>query len=337
MKKLDIVNKILTSRDSFTPKFTKVIEYASASLALCKYWGKKNEELHIPTTNNISIPLTGKGATSSILCNNSIQDTQIKINELDIDKNTKWGKKLLNFIKLFLPTNNSKLKINISLNIETSAGLASSSCIYASLIKSFNKLYLWNISKQKLSILARLGSGSAARAIFENHFIENFSGNLDDGMDSYAQIISCNSLQFANLTVGLILINKNKKYISSSEAMKLSLNSPFYNAWKKQTNKDFIKIKHYIMKGSFIDMAKIVENNSLMLHSLMLATRPSILYTEAKTLKIIKKIWQIREKYKIPIFFTQDAGANIKILYQSFSSDLIKKHLNITEEIKIFD
>ncbi|MBF8246816.1 MAG: diphosphomevalonate decarboxylase [Rickettsia sp.] len=340
MNKIDIVKKILFKKENFIAIHKNTSAHASANLAICKYWGKKNEILNIANTGSISIPLTGKGATSSISCynQNEMTDHKVKINDNFISNSDSdvWSKKLLDFINFFLPQNNLFLEVNIKLNIPVAAGLASSSCIYASLIKAFAKLYNWQISSKELSILARLGSGSAARSIYENHFVEYLSGKDPNGMDSYSQILSHNN-NLNDLKIAIIMINNNIKHISSSEAMQLSMNSCFYNSWIKQSKKDFLKLKKYINKGSFLGMAQIAENNSIMLHSLMLSNRPSIVYTEAKTLEIIKKIWQIRNNFHAPIFFTQDAGANIKILYQSVNESFIKKYFPNAEKIKIFD
>ena len=84
---------------------------------------------------------------------------------------------------LFRPKNASYL-IETDTNVPIAAGFASSACGFAALVQALNNLYDWKLSKKDLSILARLGSGSACRSLFDG-FVEWQKGEAFDGMDSY--------------------------------------------------------------------------------------------------------------------------------------------------------
>jgi diphosphomevalonate decarboxylase len=60
---------------------------------------------------------------------------------------------------------------------------------------------------------------------------------------------------------------------------------------------------------------QITENEALILHALMMASKESYILLLPNTLEIIRRIRLFREMQKIPVCFTLDAGANVHMLY----------------------
>ena len=54
---------------------------------------------------------------------------------------------------------------------------------------ALDNLMGWGLDKKQLSILARLGSGSAARSVYDG-FVYWHAGTKKDGRDSYAEQLS---------------------------------------------------------------------------------------------------------------------------------------------------
>jgi diphosphomevalonate decarboxylase len=324
MNKKLIVEKILGNIIK-KPIYEKVDIFAPSNVALCKYWGKRNEELNLPITSSLSISLGHLGTETIIEIIDGAYN-EIFLNREKISNNSAFTIKLLDFLSIF-PIKNS-FKININSNIPISAGLASSACGFASMIMALNKLYGWHLSSSHLSILARLGSGSAARSVF-NGFVEWDAGIRDDGMDSFGVLLPS---IWKNLRVGILLINSQPKLISSREAMKQTLlSSPFYSLWPNKQLTDLNNIKYAIETESFYNLGQIAESNSLAMHALMQTAIPSIIYSQGTTIEIIHKIWNHR-KQGVELFFTQDAGPNLKLLFQEKDTHIVK---NIFPTIEI--
>jgi diphosphomevalonate decarboxylase len=69
--------------------------------------------------------------------------------------------------------------------VPTAAGLASSASGFAALTLAVDQLCRWKLTPRQLSILARLGSGSASRSVYRG-FVEWQAGADESGMDSFA-------------------------------------------------------------------------------------------------------------------------------------------------------
>lgn len=310
-----VVNQIIPHK---TLDMQTAQAFAPSNIALVKYWGKRDEALKLATNPSLSISLGHKGATTTITVNNNPKDQFLFSNQILSDDNKHYHR-LKNYFDLFRP-DNTFFNVTIDLNIPFAAGLASSACVFASIVCALDKLFNWQLPSSQLSILARLGSGSAARSI-EHGFIEWLLGDRDDGMDSYGKRLNIN---WPKLRIGLCILSKSPKKIGSSAGMKLTCEtSPLYSSWPKAATKDLAALKNALAENSFETLGLISEQNALMMHATMLASRPTILYTNTDTLSLMNQVWALREQGH-HIYFTQDAGPNLKLIFENESEDIVK-------------
>ena len=92
-------------------------------------------------------------------------------------------------------------------------------------------------------------------------------------------------------------------------------NHPFAEHRFAQAQNNLSSIKAVLETGNLDEFMKIIESEALTLHALMMTSLPYFILMKPNTLEIINKIWKFRNKTKIPICFTLDAGANIHVLY----------------------
>ncbi len=330
MNAQQLVDKIIPHK---IPKQTGIGQ-ASINIALSKYWGKRNVELNLPTNSSLSISLPSLGTVTKIeLINtkpNAKQD-KIFLNAKQIDNNEVFAQRLSSFLNYF--RTNNFFKITTTNTVPTAAGLASSASGYAALVLALNDCFQWQLTKDKLSILARLGSGSAARSIF-NGFVIWHKGQQQDGLDSYAQPMDIIWQEFC---IGLITVNEKAKKIGSTQGMQQTLNTcELYQAWPKKAEQDLIKIKQAIVDKNFVKLAKTAENNALSMHATMIATIPPILYWQPESVTIMHKVWQLREQ-GLEVYFTMDAGPNIKLMFLENDEKIIKDTFKKINIIKPFE
>jgi diphosphomevalonate decarboxylase len=221
-----------------------------------------------------------------------------------------FHQRLSHFLNLIKPALDAFYRIETRLNLPVAAGLASSACGFAALIKAFSDLYAWDLPEPILSILCRMGSGSACRSLWQG-FVEWHRGERDDGLDSFAEPLP---YSFPDLAIGLHILTRAEKPIASRDAMNITTKtSLLYEAWPKQVEQDLSQLKHALIEQDFERLGTVAEHNALSMHATMLSAYPPICYLLPETLAAMQTIWQLR-KAGLPIYFTEDAGPNLKIL-----------------------
>ncbi len=317
MNKKQVVAEILKNKKRIPSK--KYGEaFAPSNIALIKYWGKRDEELILPNTSSLSISLKNLGTKTTI---RTAEKDRVLLNEEELSLNSNFSKRIFDFINLFR-SKDCNFEIKTYNNIPTAAGVASSASGGAALVLALNDLFEWNLSKKYLSILARLISGSACRSVYDNKFVIWNKGNDPNGMDSYGVPLE---YKWDELKIGLILLEQKEKKISSREAMKSAHTSSYYKEWPKKVELDLKNIIEAIKQKDFNLLGQIAENNSLFMHKIIQTTIMPTNFLTNKTISMINKICEIRKKNKIPIYFTIDAGPNIKIIYlKKFREEILK-------------
>lgn len=309
MKKIDVVKNILSHTDyGHFVNSSGGSAWAPSNVALCKYWGKRDLELNLPVTSSLSVSLGNNGAYTKV--NQTGDADSYIINGASINQETKFAIRLKAFLDLFRPDGAGYL-VEINTNVPIAAGFASSACGFASLVFALNNLYAWELPKRDLSILARLGSGSACRSVFTG-FVEWQKGERDDGMDSCGIQLE---YIWSELRIGMLLISSAEKPLSSRDAMERAVNtSPLYLTWPKRAAEDLAHLKLALAHKDFILLGETAEKNAIAMHTMMGVAKPPIDYSLPKTLNSIAKIKEARNS-RIPVFFTQDAGPNLQLLF----------------------
>lgn len=322
MQKKDIVQQILTRRNNNASLVNQQGEYAwaPANLALCKYWGKRDEELNLPVTSSLSISLGNKGTLTKVshAIGGASNDIYV-LNGKEIHSKSEFAQRLHSYLDLFRPNAQTFYLIETDSTVPIAAGLASSASGYAALVLALNKFYNWNLPKNELSVLARLGSGSACRSLWHG-FVEWQKGEDANGMDCYAKVLPH---VWPELRIGTINISQHKKDISSRQAMRHTVaTSKLYPMWPHQVDLDMNSLHQALAVKDFALFGSTAEHNSLMMHALMQSARPPIIYTRTETFAAMQRVWELR-RAGIDVFFTQDAGANLQLLFLAENENIV--------------
>ena len=328
LNKQSIVEKITGARR--LPANQRGEAFAPSNIALVKYWGKRDDELNLPITPSLSISLGKLGTSTSV---EIIQGhDKIVLNGLPVPEDTDFSVRLRSYLDLFRPNPSSGYLVNTHNTIPTAAGLASSASGFAALAMALDQLHGWKLPKQQLSILARLGSGSASRSVYTG-FVEWHAGKAADGMDSFAEPVNDS---FPSLMVGLIKISVAEKPLSSRAGMKRTVQtSLLYPSWPAQVSRDLHTIRGAIKEKNFDLLGQTAENNALTMHATALGAWPPVLFWLPESTKTMHKIWEIRSS-GIPVYFTMDAGPNIKLLARKEDARRIDALIHGVEWIEPF-
>ncbi|WP_178863786.1 diphosphomevalonate decarboxylase [Thiomicrorhabdus cannonii] len=282
---------------------------APVNIALSKYWGKRDAALNLPVNGSLSISLPGLGTQTSLALIEGAED-QIQLNGQTLTADAPFAQRLSRFLDYFRPPGYA-YQVDTVNSVPTAAGLASSASGYAALVLALNDLYQWQLDKKSLSLLARFGSGSASRSLFDGFALWH-CGTRQDGLDSYAEAIDENWPEFC---VGLLKVDIGEKPVSSTAGMQQTVETcALYQAWPQKAEADMKTIHQAIVTRDFSQLGATAEHNALTMHATMIATWPPILYWQPESVAAMHKVWELRRQ-GIEVYFTMDAGPNLKLLF----------------------
>ncbi len=295
---------------------------AHSNIALIKYWGKKDDKLKLPMNSSLSMTLDCFYTITEVEFNPDLEEDVFYLNNILQDE--KATDKVKTFVDLFRQEAGTEDRVLIkSTNyLPTAAGLASSASGYAALAGALNEALNLKMDKKTLSTFARRGSGSATRSVYGG-FVEWIEGF--DNESSHAQ-----KVDEGDFDIGMVIVvlNPNKKKISSTQAMKATVeSSPFYQIWPSEANSNIIDMKKAIEKKDVKSIGRIAERNSIMMHATMMGAKEPIIYWEKESILAMDLVRQMRED-EILAYFTMDAGPNVKIICRESDQDLIVERLN---------
>ncbi|BDR58377.1 diphosphomevalonate decarboxylase [Xylocopilactobacillus apicola] len=279
---------------------------AHPNIALIKYWGKADPLINLPAVPSISLTLSELETSTSVTIDPQLNQDVFILN----------GKETINpKVELMMNAVRKIAKkevfasIKSSNNFPTSAGYASSASGMAAIALASNQAYELGLDHDGLARLARLGSGSATRSI-------------DGGLVSWPTGTDVSSFGRAilppeevPLAVFSVTTTAANKKISSTDAMQIvSSTSPYYPTWVQNSTDDYFKALELIKKSKWEDLLALAQNNALKMHAVNLAARPEIIYWQPESLAIMQQVQKIQTEKQIPVYFSLDAGPNVKLL-----------------------
>lgn len=321
------VHECIASIIPFTQPLNKQGQaFAPSNIALSKYWGKRCNEFNLPTNGSLSISLGHLGSDTTI---ELAESDSVSLNGQQLEPSHKFAQRLWAYIDLLLGVERVKLNIKTVNSIPTAAGLASSASGFAALTLALNNLFGWQLNPTQLSILARIGSGSACRSIYSG-FVNWNPGEQADGMDSYAEPIESD---WSDFRIGLLKLTEVEKTVNSRQGMnQTTASSDLYPQWPEHAEKSRATILEAIQNQDFETLGQTAEKNALTMHATMISAWPPLLYWQASSVETLHKVWALRNE-GLPVYLTMDAGPNVKLLFEKASEHDIQKAFETIEII----
>ena len=315
----------------------KVTESCPSNIALIKYWGKY--ETQIPANPSISYTLN--------LCKTNTE-LEFVANEPFSVQTFLAGKEELKFaekiekyfrnIEQYLPwILKGKYIIKTENTFPHSSGIASSASGFGAIAKclmALDETFVGKVnddtSLRKASFLARLGSGSACRSLYDGMVVWGETKEVADSSDLFAVRYPNEEIHpvFRNFNDWVLLIHEGEKSVSSTVGHGLMNTNPYAERRFQEAHENFATLKTILKNGDMTAFIKLVEHEALTLHAMMMMSEPAFILMKTGTLAVINKIWEFRKETSLPLFFTLDAGANVHLLFPSIKEeDQIKEFI----------
>lgn len=282
---------------------------AHPNIALVKYWGKRDAQLNLPACGSLSITLDTLDTRTRVCF-----DHRLATDQLSRDGQT--SPRELARVSACLDLLRERAGVSLRADVQTSnsfptgAGLASSASGFAALVVAGSAALGLDLDPRELSLLARQGSGSAARSIFGG-FAEMAAGERADGQDAYASALL--APEEWPLSVVVAVTSDLAKDTGSSVGMERSRStSPFYPAWVEGGTQDLAIARRAVAERDFAALARVSEHSCLKMHATMLSSTPGLIYWSGATVDCLHRIRSLRDREGMAAFFTVDAGPQVK-------------------------
>lgn len=258
-------------------------------------------------------------------------EKSLPVTFLDNKSELKFAEKIVKYfqkIEKYLPwILSGRFVINTQNTFPHSSGIASSAsgfgAIAQCLVDIDNQIVSHNEAKntqqvmEKASFLARVGSGSACRSIYNGLIVWGKTEVVKGSSDEYAVPYPYGEIHpiFKKFNDWVLLIHEGQKSVSSTVGHSLMNTNPYAERRFQEARENFHTLKNILKNGDMEEFIKLVEHEALTLHAMMMMSEPAFILMKTGTLEVINKIWSFRKETKLPLFFTLDAGANVHLLF----------------------
>jgi diphosphomevalonate decarboxylase len=303
-----------------------------SNIALVKYWGKR--DFQIPMNPSLSFVLQNAFTETSV---GLTKDGNKKVEFYFEGAPSTFGERIekyLNLLSVRMPwINKYNFMIHSRNSFPHSAGIASSASSFGALALCLTELDFAFSGKEtdssdffaKASELARMGSGSACRSVHPGFAIWGQTPLIEKSRDEYAiPLREGIHPVFSGLRDAILMVDSGIKEVSSSVGHE-SMNDHIYQRSRiAQARQNINELYLALITGNQDKFIEVVENEAMSLHAMMMTSNPSFLLLKPNSLELINQIRRFREKTKIPVCFTIDAGPNIHLLYFSENEPEVK-------------
>ena len=335
-----------TGNKNYSISTQTVVSSCPSNIALIKYWGKYKNQ--IPANPSISYTLNNCKTNTSM---EFLADEEFAVQTfLAGNEEPKFAEKIEKYfrnIEEYLPwILKGKYIIKTENTFPHSSGIASSASGFGAIAKclmeleqQFSGIQDGDFKIRKASFLARLGSGSACRSLYDGLVVWGRTKEVEDSSDFYAVQYPNDEIHevFKSFNDWVLLIHEGEKSVSSTVGHGLMNTNPYAERRFQEAHENFALLKDILKSGDMPNFIKLVEHEALTLHAMMMMSDPAFILMKTGTLAVINKIWDFRRETGLPLFFTLDAGANVHLLFPADKEEdqikefIVKELLQFTQ------
>lgn len=276
---------------------------ASPSLALIKYWGKHPGGVNLPATSSLAVTLDGLRTTTRLELR-----PHAAVDEVVLGGRPQPAQTFSPVIDIVRERAGSSARVRAESenSFPTAAGIASSSSGFAALALGLDALFETSLDRRELSALARLGSGSASRAVYGGFT------TWRRGTESAESVFAAD--HWPELRVVVVVVRAAAKPVSSRSGMnRTSETSPVYRTWLDESQPLFERGLAALEARDLEALGTAMRESYLLMYASMLAAKPPVLYWQPDTVAVIHEAASMRAD-GLPVWETMDAGPQVKLL-----------------------
>jgi diphosphomevalonate decarboxylase len=288
----------------------KATAWAPANIAFIKYWGKQDAGLRLPLNPSLSMNLDSTYTTTTVEFSPGYREDSVQILNENFSESEKIKvSKHLDLIRHQAGISD-RAKIVTQNTFPKGAGAAASASGFAALTVAASAACRLSLSQKDLTILARIGSGSACRSIPDGFVIWETG---DTSSNSYAYSLYPHT--YWDLCDVLVIVDSAMKKVPTTVGMEGVTTSPFLAARLAAIPDRLMLIKQALQRKDFPALGALIEEDCLDMHRVMQTQRPPLMYWNSLTQELIRMIPEWRQT-GVAVYFTIDAGPNVHLICQ---------------------
>ena len=295
----------------------KVTVIAPANIAFIKYWGKRSDKFRLPLNDSISMNMSGAMTTTTVEFSSAFHQDEISFIDESISESER--QRIKNHLDRMRRLAHKQIyaKVVTKNSFPKGTGIASSASGFAALSLAGARAIGVSLSEKELTILARLGSGSAARSIPDG-FVWWHAGKKSK--DSYAESLHPSS--WWNICDIVCVVSKEVKKISSTDGMDAVKTSTNWRSRVQQIPEKITAMQEALRTKDIHAFGTLIEEDAISMHCVMMTQNPPLFYWNDVTLRVMDHVYALRES-GIPTYYTMDAGPNVHVLCEEKNMEIV--------------
>lgn len=289
----------------------KATAQAGANIAIVKYWGALDAELHLPLNNSISLTLDQATTLVTVEFSPHVGE-EAGADVIQLEGRRAEGRPRERVVRFLdhlrrLAGTSDRARVASQSTFPVATGLAASASLFAGLAVAGLAALGLSLDPREVSTIARLGSGSAARSIFGG-WVEWVAGGRHE--DSYAYPLK--PPDWWPLRDIITIVSQEPKEAPSLAGHAAARSSPCFEGRLARTSEHLALARSAILSRDLEALGAVAEAQGLLLHAVAMTATPPALYWLPATVAVMRQVWAWRRE-GMPVYFTLDAGPNVHV------------------------
>jgi diphosphomevalonate decarboxylase len=292
---------------------------AHPNIALCKYWGKRDRALNLPTNGSLSLTLAPFHTRTTVTWGTEADTAALDGRPMDADE----ARKVFALLDR-LDGTRPPCRVESTNSFPTAAGLASSASGFAALAIAAAAAAGVTRTTEELAVLARRGSGSATRSL-HGGWVAWPRGMRIDGGDSHG--IPLAPADHWDVRMVVAIVASGPKPMGSTAGMNHTVaTSPYFAPWVESAEADLPEAREAVLARDLERLGRVVERSAMRMHASMIAADPPLCYWRPQSLAALEAVRGLRAR-GIGAWATMDAGPNVKALCLAADAEAVTEAL----------
>lgn len=287
---------------------------AHPNKAIVIYWGNTDDHRNIPSRTSLSMTLQGVNHeldyTVTLKTDEGSQRDRVIIDGSE-DKGEIYNDFVRHLDMMRRYTGfKEKLIVATRKTFPIGSGLAGSAAAASALAEAFAGLIDGGMERKRISIMARRGSGSAARSVFGG-FVK-----LQTGTDEESFGVQLWDEKHWDLCDVIVVVDPGMKKVKSRDGMRLSKQTcprKLYSNFVRTAEGHVRQAADAVAIRDLEALGKVYEADNTLFRTVCMNTRPPLDYWSNATHEVFAAVTRLRSE-GIPAFAGTDAGPNVHIL-----------------------